>query len=116
MARLRTASWSCTADLGRPETPGSPVVERIDSIGLLNDPHFFDPVTRHTRQNIIFALSHRHSFLDLALSFEAFPGLDFASWSNIQYFPKSAATDPFIVTVNPGETPSPRWWMYRRPI
>ncbi len=84
--------------------PGSPAVERIDRIDLLNDPHFFDPVTRRTRQNIIFALSHRHSFLDLALSFEAFPGLKFASWSNIQYFPKSAATDPFIVTVNPGET------------
>ena len=84
--------------------PGGPVVERIDCIDLLNDPHFFDPVTRRTRQNIIFALSHRHSFLDLALSFEAFPGLSFASWSNIQYFPKSAATDPFIVTVNPAES------------
>lgn len=83
---------------------GSSVVERIDRSDLLNDPYFFDPVTRRTRQNIIFALSHRHSFLDLALSFEAFPGLEFASWSNIQYFPKSAATDPFIVTVNPGES------------
>ena len=84
--------------------PGSPVVERIDCIDLLNDPHFFDPGTRRTRQNIIFALSHRHSLFDLALMADVFGHIKIASWSNIQYFPKSAATDPLIVTVNPGET------------
>ncbi len=78
------------------------IVERVDRDDLLNDPYFFDPTTRLTRHNIIFALSHRHSFLDSALSFEAFPGIKFASWSNIQYFPKSAATDPFIVPIHPG--------------
>ena len=80
------------------------VVQRIDLHDLLNDPYYFDPASRRTRHNIIVALSHRHSFLDLALTFDALPNTKFASWSNIQYFPKSAETDPFIVSVKPGET------------
>ena len=80
------------------------VVERTDVAPMLDDSYFFDPATRLTRHNIIIALSHRHSFFDLALMADVFRHIKIASWSNIQYFPKSAATDPFIVTVNPGKT------------
>ncbi len=76
--------------------------EGIDQV--LRDPYFFNRHTGRTRHNLIFALSHRHSFLDLGLMYEVFRGRPFATWSNIQYFPPSAARDPLIVAVRPGES------------
>jgi hypothetical protein len=70
---------------------------------LFDDDHFFAPRDGRTRHNIIVALSHRHSFLDLALMAALFGEREFATWSNIQYFPKSAARDPLLVAVKPGE-------------
>jgi hypothetical protein len=83
---------------------GEKVLERSTLDAFVNDDYFFDRANGRTRHNIIIAKSHRHSFLDLPFMWETLRDVPFACWSNIQYFPKSAATDPQIIVVNPGET------------
>lgn len=80
------------------------VIERVGVAEFFDDPYFFDPGTGRTQHNVVFALSHRQSFLDLFLQSELLRDKVCASWSDIQHFPSSAATDPLIVTVKPGVT------------
>ncbi len=78
------------------ELSGS-VVECCGKDDLLSE--FYNPVTGRTRHNLIIALSHRHSMLDLPIGAEALVGIDHAMWVNELYYPQSAASDPRLVVV-----------------
>lgn len=78
------------------ERSGS-VVECCGKDDLFSE--FYDPVTGRTRHNLIIALSHRHSMLDLPFGAEALVGIDHAMWVNELYYPQSAASDPRLVVV-----------------
>jgi hypothetical protein len=61
----------------------------------------FEPGSQRTRHNVIMALSHRHSTLDLALLPRALGGLETAVWTNARYYPRSAQRDENVIFVQP---------------
>ncbi len=80
------------------ERSGS-IIEMRGKDELLSNADLYDPHTGRTRHNLIIAMSHRHSTVDLPIGAEALGGIDHAVWANELYYPKSAAQDAHVVIV-----------------
>lgn len=68
-----------------------------------SDDGLYDRRRRKTRHNIILAMSHRHSVIDLPIVAHALHEIDHAVWANELFFPKSAKRDELMVMVSPGK-------------
>ena len=86
--------------LGSMAERSGPVVEMHGLEELFNNDEFFDLRTRKTRHNLIVAMSHRHSTVDLPIYAAAFRGIDNAIWANELYYPKSASRNSRMIMVS----------------
>jgi len=80
----------------------SPAVEVRGLDALYSDNTLFDPSQGKTRHNLVLAISHRHSVIDLPIFSHILHGKEYAVWANELFFPKSAMRDPKMVLVKPG--------------
>ena len=85
--------------VGRPE----PVIDIRGLERFLSNETLYDRRCGRTRHNIVLAMSHRHSVIDLPIVGQVLHGIDHAVWANELFFPKSAKRDELTVLVSPGQ-------------